>query len=117
MDSGIIDSAERISKTKAKDETGKPELWAKQWRPLVEYSLAREAIAVSESVRGTFAHRNASLTKLQPQSEDRYWCSLNLTPKALANSSPGFALKPWGYNACSFCRNSEDTVLKIKRRS
>ena len=26
----------------------------------------------------------------------RYWCSLNLTPKVLANSSPGFALKPWG---------------------
>jgi mRNA interferase MazF len=26
----------------------------------------------------------------------RYRCSLNLTPKVLANSSPGFALKPWG---------------------
>jgi len=23
------------------------------------------------------------------------WCSLKLTLKALANSSPGFALKPW----------------------
>ena len=27
--------------------------------------------------------------------EELYDCSLNLTPKVLANSSPGFALKPW----------------------
>ena len=32
---------------------------------------------------------------------------LNLTPRALANSSPGSALKPWGKDARLFCRNSE----------
>ncbi|HET9787478.1 MAG TPA: hypothetical protein VFP47_10110, partial [Pyrinomonadaceae bacterium] len=32
---------------------------------------------------------------------------MNLTPKALANSSPGFALKPWGLRCTFVCRNSE----------
>jgi len=47
--------------------------------------------------------------------------AVTITLKALANSSPGFALKPWEWRACLFDRNSEGVAtgfaLSERRRN
>jgi len=38
----------------------------------------------------------------------------SVTLKALANSSPGFALKPWEKGACLFRRNPEGVAMGLR---
>jgi len=44
------------------------------------------------------------------------WWLLTLTLKAFANSSPGFALKPWVKSAHLFRRNSEGVATGVANR-